>query len=287
MKPVRMKIRAFAAVSIAVAMAIAWAWRWNEAAALRAELEAARMEAAELDALRGENIRQRAGQVSPEQVALWRDDREAILRAEAEIARLNKTGSAVDANTVRPATGASAAAPRRAVHEAIVARYAELPERLNLTAARAKRLNDLLVKRAEAEWGVVQTAMRDQRDPNSLATRQEAARARTAVEWEIRQALGEAHYATFQEWEWTLSARRIVQRAKAMLTRTPTPMSTEQAAALVPIVARARDRSVVNESRPEAYQIRLDDETVRAAEAVLSREQVRALEIIRDTAPRF
>lgn len=77
-----------AAILIAVAAGIGVAREWSETQALRAEVELARTEAAELGRVRAENQRLRKKQITTGELAALRADHAAVVRLRGELESL-------------------------------------------------------------------------------------------------------------------------------------------------------------------------------------------------------
>lgn len=81
-------------LALVVGCCVAIAWQARETLRLRAELEVARLEAAESESLRAENQRLRAKQIPAAELEALRADHAAVLRLRAELESLRKPAPA-------------------------------------------------------------------------------------------------------------------------------------------------------------------------------------------------
>lgn len=86
-----------------IAGAAGLASQWQQTMALRGDMEAARMEADELQRLKAANARLKAQQISEAELAALRADHAALPRLRAEIEALKKGQGPAPAASARPA----------------------------------------------------------------------------------------------------------------------------------------------------------------------------------------
>ena len=83
----------FLGITLLLACIVGLASQWRDTMLLRADLELARGEVAELDSLRVENQRLLQKQIPASELAALRADHQALLQLEAELDSLKKTGA--------------------------------------------------------------------------------------------------------------------------------------------------------------------------------------------------
>lgn len=180
---------------------------------------------------------------------------------------------------------------------ALDARFAGLFRKLNLEAEELTMFKRLLAEKEGAEFDVVAVGQRVAESPLSPEDLRETIRTvKARVEGEIENSLGAQRYEIYRDYERTLPQRATVAQLEQRLSYSKTPLATEQAEALVHILAEhapAKDGVVAAPaafvaSGDEALQsIRagsgaavVSDEALGRAQGMLSPGQYSALQQI-------
>lgn len=167
-------------------------------------------------------------------------------------------------------------------------RYAALFAKLRLSPAQLERLQQLLVDKQNTMRDVT-SAMRDQglstRRDNADQVRSLVQAANAEIDNQIRSELGEAVYAQYQEYERTQPQRSFVERVQQRLSYSGEPLSEQQAASLVSVLAQASTAETSQPNRgPFGFRgggggnVTLSDTTVAQAGTFLTASQVKALQ---------
>lgn len=119
--------------------------------------------------------------------------------------------------------------------------YSALFKSLNLTPDQLEKFKTLLVDKSTATADVAMAAREQGVNPRTDrdAYRKLLADAQANVDADIRAVLGDAGFAQYQHYEQTQPQRSVVGQLEQRLSYTPTPLSSEQSAQLVNILANA------------------------------------------------
>ena len=152
-------------------------------------------------------------------------------------------------------------------------RYAALFKSLNLPPDQLERFKELLVERLNVRSDVMSAArsqglnFREDREAiDALVAQSEA-----EMDNNLRAALGESVYSQWKDYERTLPQRNTVDRLEQRLSYTSTPLSQEQAAAMLQIL----DRSGASANPRRGAMV--NDTAVEQARGVLAAPQLDAL----------
>jgi hypothetical protein len=172
-------------------------------------------------------------------------------------------------------------------------RYSALFKSLGLSPEQLERFKDLLVEK-RSSTSDVRSAAREQ----GLNTRKDRATyeklvadAQAEIDASIRDTIGEAGFAKYENYEKTLPQRNTVNQLEQRLSYSSTPLSSQQAEQLVAILAAADQGASTNVMNapipgmgpgPFAIQARgrdtrITDATINQALGVLAAPQVEAL----------
>jgi len=120
-------------------------------------------------------------------------------------------------------------------------RYCALFKSLNLSTADLEKFKSLLVDKQNAAMDVLGAAREQGLNPRDPADRAQVAtllqNAQAQVDNNIRQTLGDAQFAQYQNYEQTLPQRSIVNQLTQSLSYTSSPLQDSQAEQLVNILA--------------------------------------------------
>ena len=120
-------------------------------------------------------------------------------------------------------------------------RYAALFKNLNLSGADLDKFKSLLVDKQNAAMDVLAAAREQGLNPRDPADRTQIAallqNAQAQVDSTIRQTLGDAQYAQYQNYEQTLPQRNVVSQLAQSLSYSGSPLQDSQSQQLVDILA--------------------------------------------------
>ena len=172
-------------------------------------------------------------------------------------------------------------------------RYSALFKNLGLSPEQLERFKDLLVEK-RSSTSDVRSAAREQglNARKDRATYEKlVADAQAEIDASIRETIGDAGFAKYENYEKTLPQRNTVNQLEQRLSYSSTPLSSQQSEQLVAILAAAdqgASNNVLNAPipgtghGPVAFQTRgrdtrITDATINQALGVLAAPQVEAL----------
>jgi hypothetical protein len=180
----------------------------------------------------------------------------------------------------------------------IVAAYAPLFKSLNLSPEQLQQFEGLLADKQQAMMDVMQAAreqgINPRTDPDGFKTLMNQAVSQTDAN--IQQALGDAGYQAYQQYQQTLPERNTVNSLQQSLSYTQTPLTDDQASQMIGLLQQTQPQHSGNgtagtsnggDGGPSLQQMmngggtaRVTDESINQASGVLSAPQVSALQQI-------
>ena len=181
---------------------------------------------------------------------------------------------------------------------ALDARYADLFKSLNLTPEQLEKFKNLLVEKSTAVMDVMAAAREQGANPRTDrdAFRKLVADAQADVDASIRATLGETGFAQYKEYEQTQPQRGLVDQLEQRLSYSSTPLTPEQSAQMVKILAAtsptkagAATRVVVGGPGQMVAgavgmggKVKITDATINQSLGVLAAPQIDALRQIQE-----
>ncbi len=119
-------------------------------------------------------------------------------------------------------------------------RYAALFKGLNLSPAQLEKFKNLLVERQTSMMDVMTAAREQGVDPRAdpQGFRQLVAGTQAEIDASIKTALGDTAYAQYKDFEKTMPQRATTDQLGQRLSYTSTPLTAEQSASMVKILAQ-------------------------------------------------
>lgn len=159
-------------------------------------------------------------------------------------------------------------------------RYAALFRMLNLPPDQLDKLKNLLVDKSTANSDVMAAAREqgvDRRDDPAMFNQLVAA-AQEEIDANIRTTLGEVGYAQYVDYERTLPQRSVAAQLEQRLSYTSTPLTPEQSAQLVRILANTSGRPGTAPTPARGFSSSLvTDAAINQALGTLAGPQIEAL----------
>lgn len=265
-------------------------WRqYQRAEQLSQKVEIARLEHERLEArLRQAEVRrttrlaEAAEAAGDEAVAGPEDERPASELDEPAAAEQRRPDQWVNSLMENPQFMAAMQAQQRA---RLDNRYAELFQKLNLSPAQIEQFKVLLAERQASRMDVFAAARnegltgRENRDELRALVRQ----AEAEIDEGIRELLGDAGFAEYQQYELTAPQRGLVNQVETRLSYSASPLTPAQSDALINILATTTegssggDRQVRNGPGPLGNSAVITDEVLNRAHGLLSASQLEAL----------
>jgi len=154
--------------------------------------------------------------------------------------------------------------------------YAPLFKTLNLAPDQLEKFKDLLVDRQNAEHDVRTVAQEQGLNRHNSADRSEIDQlidqAQADVDNNIRAAIGQDKFAQYQYYEDTGDQRDVVDQIDQSLSYTSAPLTPEQNAQLVALLARNAPQDNTHDHSPS-----ITNQVINDAQSFLSPEQIDAL----------
>jgi hypothetical protein len=177
--------------------------------------------------------------------------------------------------------------------------YGSLYKTLNLSPQQLQQFQSLLAEKQQAMMDVLQAAraqgLSPRTDPQGF--NQLVSQAQSQVDSSIQQVLGDAGFQQYQQYQQTLPERNTVNSLTQQLSYTQTPLTDDQAAQMVSLLAQAQPQKAGNgttgtgtsagDGGLNMYQLmngggtaKVTTDAVNLAAGVLSAPQVQVLESI-------
>jgi len=154
--------------------------------------------------------------------------------------------------------------------------YAPLFKTLNLAPDQLEKFKDLLVDRQNAERDVRAVAQEQGLNRHNSADRSEIDQlidqAQADVDNNIIAAIGQDKFAQYQYYDQTGDQRDVVDQIEQSLSYTSTPLTPEQNAQLVALLARNASQDNTHDHSPS-----ITNQVINDAQSFLSPEQIDAL----------
>lgn len=172
--------------------------------------------------------------------------------------------------------------------QSVVQAHVPLLRALNLTPEQTGQFMNLLTAKQEAAFAAANAAMEQGAD--AATTSQMVADAQAQVNSQIQAQFGDAAYAQYQQYDQTFPARNTVNVLQQILSRSPTPLTDDQASQLVPLLAQTETPQSggsllqqINGSINAHSQI--SDQTISqaAATGLLSADQLQMLQLMQQS----
>jgi hypothetical protein len=176
--------------------------------------------------------------------------------------------------------------------------YAALYKALNLSPQQLTQFQSLLAEKQQSLMDVMQAAqaqgMSPRTDPDGIKTLM--SQAVSQVDANIQQALGDAGYQQYQQFQQTLPERNVVNSLQQSLSYTQTPLTDDEANQMISLLAQTQPQRAGNgtagtsnggDSGPGPLSIlngggnaKVTDDSLTQAQGVLSAPQLSALQQI-------
>ena len=178
--------------------------------------------------------------------------------------------------------------------------YGPLFKALNLSPDQLSQFQSLLADKQQALVDVMQAAREQGLNPRSdpLGFQTLVNQAISQVDQNIQQALGDAGYQQYQQYQQTLPERNVVNTLQQQLSYTQTPLTEDEANAMVSLLAQNQPQRAGNgtagtgnggDAGPGPMALingggnaKVTDEAIAQASGVLSAPQISALQQIQE-----
>jgi hypothetical protein len=165
----------------------------------------------------------------------------------------------------------------------ISSHYADLFRKLGLPPEKLDQFKNLLLEKQTLRNDVMLAATQQGINPltNPEEFKQLESSLQAEVDNKIKATLGDDSYAQFQTYQDTQGQRNVVRQLQDSLSYTPTPMSSAQSDQMLQILGQTGSQKA-NSNQKNANNNTVTDETMTAAQTVLSRDQLKALKEIQE-----